>query len=522
MPYFINCPRCNQDNRYSKIGSNCHQCSGTGRDWRDDKELESFHSWASLNLGKLKESSVVKIAHGGDHYFFTYRDTIPEHSVKKEIAEIREELEGRGELVKESAPSQIFCTHAWQADEADSSVESCLKCGKTRKVRRGSENPNEGFSYNKDLHDKNYYFPNRCYACSHYSDSRGEPNSGKDLIFCNIGGEVPADTGCVEFRPDNTAGCHSCWNLVSALDGNKRSLTCDVLGKLSFLKSEGCCSHVRKERTDVEIPYADNAIKLSKACLGTEVPNDPQLRKCIRDAMSQSGIQMPTAEEFSYDKRCATCTHEHRYHQDFGRCDYNSIPLLSYTGSNPYGYDEMICHGYSRSPSLPTVAFPKVYVDPLKDSLVRLCDGYQLRLGNMFCEIQKENTGSVLIRYSYTRRSPVYIQYNEDESCFDLHFYEEPRLEKMSLNNIEKKVQEEKGMNWVDLDDETKFFEAIGKVKVKQLENGVFSGNKFECCENCDFVTQNSSYPDGSPTGLICQKKDIFVTANGCCDLFDR
>lgn len=526
MPYFINCPRCNRDNKYLKLDGDCPRCSGTGRDWWEDYWLESLHSWALITLDKLKEYHFVEIAHGVDSYVFTYRDEIPEYSIKKQIAEISEELGDIGEIVTETAPSQIFCTHTWWRDDSDSSIESCLKCGKTRKVKFDEDTPNEGLIYNKDLHDNRYYFPNRCYACEHYSDSRSQPRSAEDLIFCNFGGVVPPDAGCLQFKPDFDAKCNGCWNFIFTFEGGKEYISCDVLGELSSRKYSGCWSHVGKESTGVEIPPVDNAIELSKTYSYTDYKNDPRIRHAIFDAMMQSGIQMPTSEELSYDKRCATCTHVNpcahinHYNLDFGRCDHKGIALINYTGSNRFGYDEKICEDYSRSPSLPAVDFPKVHVDVMGKGLVRLCDGYQLRLGNMFCEILQENTDSVLTRYSYTRRAPVFIQYNEGEVCFDLHFYEEPYIETLDINSTKKEVQDDRNMDWSGVDT-VELINAVNKVKAKQLEQGVYNGYKSERCEKCNFITIDSSCPDGSPTGLICQKKDIFVTSNGCCDLFE-
>lgn len=76
--------------------------------------------------------------------------------------------------------------------------------------------------------------------------------------------------------------------------------------------------------------------------------------------------------------------------------------------------------------------------------------------------------------------------------------------------------------NWIDAVPESKWDAAVDAVVREQRKYGVYSGDRFENCERCDFVKRDSSYPDGSPTGLLCSKKSIFVSANAKCDEFDR
>lgn len=76
--------------------------------------------------------------------------------------------------------------------------------------------------------------------------------------------------------------------------------------------------------------------------------------------------------------------------------------------------------------------------------------------------------------------------------------------------------------NWLEAVSEDELFEAIDAVSRRQRNHDVFSGSKSENCDRCKFVTRDSSYPDGSPTGLICTQKSVAVTASAACDAFRR
>lgn len=252
MPYFTNCPRCNADNKYDKLGTgadlsnSCPKCSGTGRDWRNDNELESYHSWANLGIDDLRSRLTHVVERNGSTVYFTYRDAVPRYSIKKEIEEIRKELK------IDEAPyvSQIFCTHSW-TPKFSSNEESCAKCGKIRVLQASEDQVKLDFQYNKLLHDTIKFFPNRCYACEEYANTtspNGNPLSGDDLIFCNIGGSVRADEGCKHFKPDNTAECDSCWNF--SRNKNGEAYHCDIQGRLTNMAWGSCPYHVEKERRD--------------------------------------------------------------------------------------------------------------------------------------------------------------------------------------------------------------------------------------------------------------------------------
>lgn len=246
MPYFTNCPRCNADNMYSKLGETCPKCSGTGRDWRDDSELRNYQSWANLMIDDLKSRLTHVVERDGSEIYFTYRDAIPSHSIKKEIEEIRKELK----IEETPYISQIFCTHSW-ASKFSSNEESCIKCGKVRLSHTCEDRVEIDLQYNKLLHDRGKFFPNRCYACEEYTNTtspNGNPLSGDDLVFCNIGGAVRADEGCKHFKPDNTAGCDSCWNF--SRNKNGEAYHCDIQGRLANMVWGGCPYHVEKEDRD--------------------------------------------------------------------------------------------------------------------------------------------------------------------------------------------------------------------------------------------------------------------------------
>jgi hypothetical protein len=73
---------------------------------------------------------------------------------------------------------------------------------------------------------------------------------------------------------------------------------------------------------------------------------------------------------------------------------------------------------------------------------------------------------------------------------------------------------------WLSLD-EDEFVAAVDEVEKKQILHGVkTSDDKSAKCENCKLVKRDSSRSTGSPTGLICTRKNIHVTARGICEKF--
>lgn len=243
MPYFVNCPRCNDDNCYTKLGEKCVKCNGSGRDWRGDDELKSYHSWAEISIEDLERDKVLSVENYGKISVFTYQSEIPnsDYTIEEEVRDIRESLG----LSEQEHVSQIFCTHKWVSNSS-SGEEECEHCGKTRLQSQAQKS--KRFSYDKSLHDIAEYFPNRCYACEEYANTtsdNGNPMNGADKVYCNIGGIVRADEGCDQFKPDATAECDSCWNFSRNKDG--AAYHCDVQGKLANMVWGRCAFHVEKD-----------------------------------------------------------------------------------------------------------------------------------------------------------------------------------------------------------------------------------------------------------------------------------
>lgn len=515
MPYFLNCPRCNKDNKYTNLGQECKKCDGTGRDWREDYELEGYHSRYSLKIEDLKREGIIALKDSeGNLFVFTYQDSIPKYSIKQEIEEIRESLNLPPPI------STIFCQHNWE-DKPNSNYEYCTLCKKEREKKFHEEL--KSFKYNKELHDSKYYFPNRCYGCEFYVDSQGDsPKNGSELVYCNKGGVVATDTGCLEFKPDITAECGNCWN--------HNSPNCDILKEVNTIKNGNrtyCIYHVQKERTDEPLIYKStlSEVEFSKKIIESEYPYDVEVRRKIFDLMESSGIRMVTKEEFSFNKRCLSCSfhqslHDHdSYQKDYAKCNFFGIYLLNHTGGNPYGYDEKICDNYSPDNKDDVFAYPKVYIDVLSDERLQLNKSHFIQFYNMYCDIIDASTTNVIAHFDYKNRTPNFIQYNEVEECFDLFFYDNELAEKFYIKDGVY-TQPEKEKTWSDVSDD-ELFSAVDKVGNTQRNHGVYEGDRFNNCERCSFVTRNSSYPNGSPTGLICSQKEIFITANGCCELFE-
>lgn len=517
MPYFLNCIRCNNDNTYSELGNACRKCSGTGRDWRDDHELEGFHRWAGFGIDELKVKGVIEFLDENDDLkVFTYMESIPTCSISEEIEEIRKKRFGKQEAT--AKVSQIFCKHDWR--KKDSGMTGiCSKCGKERETTGSVIQEKAILQYNRGLHDQRHYFPNRCYACDHYSGSSEEPKSGSDFIFCNIGGKVRADMGCAEFKADITANCKSCWHFSNKHEGGAVSYSCDLKGPIQRLIIWGGCNeHVKKEWTDEPLPADPKAISKNKVLLAKkEYPHNPKVRKLILDAMNITGIRYITPDEFALDQRCSTCTFETNIEGDYGSCDYYDLGILCYSGGNPYGYDEKICKHYLRKEEISLVGHPKVHIDIKGEGIRKLNDNYHVTLRKMFCDVIETEGERVIATFSYIDRAPQFMQYNEEKDCIDLYFYDESDCEELSLALKSSHVQSGKSQTWIELD-EDEMFKAIERVGLDQRKHDVYSGSKAVNCERCNFIVKDLSYPEGSPTGLICSKKKIFVTANGCCD----
>ena len=395
-----------------------------------------------------------------------------------------------------------------------------MQCGKERQVAKKIQAEKKVLQYNKNLHDHRYYFPNRCYSCEHYSNSHGEPESGSDIIFCNIfGGGVEAEAGCVEFKADITAGCEGCWNLSIKNQGQSVGYICALKGPIQDLVWGGCYEHVRKERTDQPLPAVLDAISKNKAFLASrEYPYDQEIRRAILDAMQMSGIDMASEEKFSIDQRCATCNHEFKIHGNYGECRYHGIGMLCYTGANPYGYEESICSHYSRKLDLPVVIYPKLHIDTLSNNVRALNNNYHIAVESGSCSVMDSRNNKVICTYSDIDDMPRFMQYNEKNNCIDLYFCE-GSVRELLLNSSVPPIISVNSKDWIDVD-EDEMFKAVTQVSLNQRQHNVYTGTNIANCERCKFVDRNYAYPEGSPTGLVCTEKKIFVTANGCCDYY--
>ena len=96
MAYFLHCVRCNKDGTYTSVASDCGKCDGTGRDWRDDKELLDYHKWSGLQPHELLGRINVKVEDSsrGEVWFF-YRPRI--NSVAEDRSEVATNLSRKAE-----------------------------------------------------------------------------------------------------------------------------------------------------------------------------------------------------------------------------------------------------------------------------------------------------------------------------------------------------------------------------------------------------------------------------------------
>ncbi|MBL7003574.1 MAG: hypothetical protein ISR69_06075 [Gammaproteobacteria bacterium] len=519
MPYYLNCTRCNKDNKFRNLGSPCKKCSGTGRDWREDHELEGFHKWAGFGIDELKEKGVIEFVDEYDELkVFTYMDSIPTCSISAEIEEIRKSLGNKLEAA--SYPSQIFCKHEW-VRKGGESIEVCSKCEKEREIVDIVKQEKVVLQYNKDLHDQRYYFPNRCYACDHYSDSRGEPESGSDMIFCNIGGKVQADTGCPEFNADITAGCQDCWNYSKNFDEIIEKHFCDINGKLTTVLSGYCSEYVHKERTNKPIPPANNCLEISRNLIGNKTyPRDPSVRKVILDAMNEAGLFPETIQGHN----CKNCSYQVRDKvYEWGACSYHDITLLCQDDRNCKYFKPSNESDISRYHKILITA--SLYGDNNKNHYpinehISLC----AESGHKFSLVKNNDNHEYIIQLEdYLLRSIYFSEENNSiiaEYVGSSIFFDKKTGARISNQNSTD--ESDNTIEWLNAVSEGELFNKIEEVSKTQRFHDVFSGDRMSNCERCSKVIRDHSYPNGSPTGLKCSRLNIFVTANGVCDEYFR
>ena len=107
MPYYIFCSKCNKNGSYINIDRNCNKCSGTGNDWRDDKELENDRTF-SVTLEQLKKESIVETNQGVKIFYFDEFPPIKEERDKVvSFKEEKSELENKKDIEKKDFEARI-------------------------------------------------------------------------------------------------------------------------------------------------------------------------------------------------------------------------------------------------------------------------------------------------------------------------------------------------------------------------------------------------------------------------------
>ncbi len=423
MPYFINCPRCNAENDYSSVNPKCGKCSGTGRDWRDDYELADYHAWANITIEELQSEKIIANEHYNKPVIFIYRESIP--SVQEDKDEI---AKAYGQPKKEKT-TLVFCNHKWK-NLSSEEKEICVVCGRERiggiiqyradlthlsehtDVLNQSKPTGKILDYNKKIHDSRYYFPNRCCGCKEYASTSGEPETGSDSIFCNIGGEVRADTGCDQFTPDVTASCTDCWNYSNKISEFTEQHICAIHGNL-LKKIQGYChEYVMKEETDTEIPPSEDSVEFSRSLKEkNEYPYDPDCRGKILDAMKLIGIGFVIYEMQS----CDHCLFEINKTIDFGHCNHHDVSLLR--------YNDRSCDSFLWKDSIIKDRHPKLLVSAqlyhggirfhrLSDTLLLKADPEPKEKDQEFCLVNSNDHSDICFIEPYLLSS---VKFNPDD-----------------------------------------------------------------------------------------------------------
>ena len=398
---------------------------------------------------------------------------------------------------------------------------ACSLCGFERRDGKQPELnlPSKKYEYNKNLHDNRYYYPNRCEGCDEYSSTQGDIESGEDSVFCNIGGEVRADTGCSNFKADITATCTDCWNYKKIFKGHIDQHSCDIHGQLDSVKSGFCSEYVCKCRTELPIPVEKNCIEVSRSMVGSdEYPRDPAVRTVILDAMSEVGL----SSEAIRGHNCCNCRHETSYGgYIWGDCSYHNIFLIC--------QDDRCCEYFEPSVNSSIDEYPEIIITatlyangtkyhPINNE-VALC----AEKGNKFSLVEIDGHKVLCVLEDYLLRS---VQYSEEKQAIVVQNIGKEILinpktgQEIILNT--NSTEKDKAISWMDAVTEDEYFEKVNQISKDQRHHGVYSGDRRTNCERCNNIVRDSSYPNGSPSGLKCDLLNVFVTANGACDNYTK
>jgi hypothetical protein len=267
---------------------------------------------------------------------------------------------------------------------------------------------------------------------------------------------------------------------------------------------------------DDEDEKAREAVKKISARLN--YPQEYWRRHNIHKDMEDKGIGHMIAENQS----CSTCEFCENAQSTIGYCKFHKIELF---------VDERHCENYLGVHSAAKDHSDKILITAALyangDSYYQLNANYSLKAkkDHTFSIVKTDNLYELLSIEPYLLSS---IQFSEDDGHIHAHYIDRTdlidpeRMEIVKTLSDDDDDDEDEGNTWLNSVSEDSWFEEIDKVKMAQSKCGVSSGDRMKNCERCHNVTRNNEYPDGSPTGLVCSLKDIFVTANGSCTDYYR
>ncbi|MFI3188378.1 hypothetical protein BCS42_16355 [Crenothrix sp. D3] len=297
-----------------------------------------------------------------------------------------------------------------------------------------------------------------------------------------------------------------------------------------------CVLHKENGKTDDEIRQESRDVERSNYCEYFLIKNfsedgneDEEAREEVKEIAKK--INHPTEywrrdnihsvmEEkdiggiIRYNQGCYTCDFYESKPSDIDFCKFHNIEIFA---------DERYCENYhgdnNENKILTTAALYSKgmrYI-PLNDNL-----SLKASPNHTFSIVKSSDLSELYDIEPYLLDS---VQFDSNDGFVHANYTFKTDIIDVESKSIVKAITDDEGQNeenWLNMASDDEFDKAIEMVDINQKKHGVFSGDRMNNCERCSNVKRDDSYPNGSPTGLICSLKNIFVTANAACDNFSR
>lgn len=342
-----------------------------------------------------------------------------------------------------------------------------------------------------------------------YKENMGESTFGASIYIDPLGYEYPK----------SVVVCHDCmFNFghdscvlfkEEGLDDRK------IKDKLLHVQREKECQYFLikdfSEGGDEDEKAREEVKEISKRL---NYPKEYWRRSNIHKVMDEKGIGYVVFK----NKSCITCEYCDNEYSSIGYCKFHNIELF---------LEDRYCENYQGNNIKNNGNKEILITAALYDGGTRLIpinEAYSLKAStdHTFSIVRLDDAKELFSIEPYLLRS---VEFSDDEGYVYAKYVHKVDVIDPVNKAIIKTIgdeEEEEETTWPSSVTESKWFAEIDKVKFDQSAQGVTTGDRMNNCERCENVNRNSHYPDGSPTGLICSLKKIFVTANGVCSDFSR